>query len=50
MEKNYLFTKDWISGFTQSDGSFVVSFESKNNGIPIRPRPVFNLTQSISEL
>lgn len=50
MTKNYLFTNDWISGFTQSDGSFVISFENKNNGIPIRPRPVFNLTQSINEL
>jgi hypothetical protein len=26
MKNKYLFTNDWISGFTQSDGSFVVSF------------------------
>lgn len=50
MKNKYLFTNDWISGFTQSDGSFVISFENKTNGIPIRPRPIFNLTQSINEL
>lgn len=50
MNKKYLFTHNWISGFTQSDGSFVVSFETKKEGIPIRPRPIFNLTQSIDEL
>lgn len=47
---NFNFTGEWISGFTQSDGSFVVSFENKKEGMPIRPRPVFNLTQSIEEL
>lgn len=50
MTKNYNFTGDWISGFTQSDGSFIVSFLNKNKGVFIRPQPVFNLTQSISEL
>ena len=45
MNKKYNFTGDWIAGFTQSDGSFVVSFEN-----PIRPRPLFNLTQSNTEL
>lgn len=39
-------TQDWISGFTQSDGSFVINYSTVKNGIPIRPTPVFNLTQS----
>jgi len=50
MKKKYNFTRDWISGFTQSDGSFVVSFLKQKKGVPIRPQPVFNLTQSIVEL
>jgi LAGLIDADG endonuclease len=43
---NFNITSDWISGFTQSDGSFVISFINTKSGIPIRPVPVFNLTQS----
>ena len=51
MNKKYNFTGDWIAGFTQSDGSFVVSFENQSgNGLSIRPRPLFNLTQSNTEL
>ena len=57
MKNKYLFTNDWISGFTQSDGSFVGSFCNKTNfiktrsqGVTIFPRLVFNLTQSIEEL
>ena len=51
MNKKYNFTGDWIAGFTQSDGSFVVSFEKQSgNGLSIRPRPLFNLTQSYTEL
>ncbi len=50
MKKKYNFTGDWISGFTQSDGSFVVSFLKQKKGVPIRPQPVFNITQSIVEL
>lgn len=46
MNKNFNITQDWISGFTQSDGSFVISFMSQKNGIPIRPVPIFNITQS----
>lgn len=46
MNKNFNITPDWISGFTQSDGSFVISFMSKKIGIPIRPVPIFNITQS----
>lgn len=44
--KNFNITPDWISGFTQSDGSFVISFMSTKIGIPIRPVPIFNITQS----
>lgn len=40
------FTNDWLAGFIEADGSFVVSFEDKANGIPVRPRPILNLTQS----
>ena len=43
---NFNITSDWISGFTQSDGSFVISFINTKSGIPLRPVPVFNLTQS----
>lgn len=50
MKKTYNFTPFWFAGFTQSDGSFVVSFQNSKIGMPIRPRPVFNLTQSIVEL
>jgi hypothetical protein len=50
MKNKYNFTGDWISGFTQSDGSFVVSFLKQKKGLPIRPQPVFNITQSIVEL
>uniref|UniRef100_A0A896YSW9 LAGLIDADG endonuclease n=1 Tax=Coniophora puteana TaxID=80637 RepID=A0A896YSW9_9AGAM len=43
---NFNFTNDWLAGFIEADGSFVVSFEDKANGIPVRPRPILNLTQS----
>jgi LAGLIDADG endonuclease len=46
MNKNFNISPDWISGFTQSDGSFVISYINKKSGVPIRPVPVFNLTQS----
>lgn len=48
MNKNLKFniTPDWISGFTQSDGSFVINYSTMKHGIPVRPTPVFNLTQS----
>lgn len=48
--KKYNLTPDWLAGFTQSDGSFTVSIENQKKGISIRPVPVFNLTQSITEL
>ena len=50
MNQKYIFTNDWISGFTQSDGSFVISFDSRKSGLPVRPQPIFNITQSINEL
>jgi hypothetical protein len=49
-KKIFNFTLDWFVGFTQSDGSFVISFENKKDGLIIRPPPIFNLTQSIIEL
>ena len=50
MKRNYKITKGWVSGFTQSDGSFSILFEKRVHGIPVRPRPVFTLTQSLKEL
>ena len=49
MNKKYNFTGDWIAGFTQSDGSFVVGFETQSGKLSIRPRPMFILTQSYTE-
>ena len=46
MKNKYIFTPDWISGFTQTDGSFTVSFEKRNKGILYRPSPVFSLSQT----
>ena len=51
MKKIFKFTGHWFAGFVLSDGSFGVGFEKQTgNGLPIRPRPIFNLTQSITEL
>jgi len=50
MKRNYKITQGWVSGFTQSDGSFSIIFEKRVHGIPIRPRPVFTLTQSLKEI
>lgn len=44
--KKFNITPEWISGFTQSDGSFVVGFMKTKIGLPFRPVPVFNITQS----
>ena len=46
INKNFNITSEWISGFTQSDGSFIISFITTESGMPVRPVPVFNLTQS----
>jgi hypothetical protein len=46
INKHYNITPDWLSGFTQSDGSFVINYSILTHGVPIRPTPVFNLTQS----
>jgi len=46
MNKKFNITPDWITGFTPSDGSFVISFMSTKIGMPIRPVPIFNITQS----
>lgn len=49
--KLHKFTPSWLAGFTQSDGSFMVAFEQVQKGkLAIRPRPVFNLSQSIRDL
>jgi hypothetical protein len=48
--KKFKFSPGWISGFTQADGTFLVSFEKINRGIFLRPRVVFSLTQSSIEL
>lgn len=46
-----IFSKWWISGFTQADGSFVVGFDKRNQGnIPYRPRPYFILSQNKKEI
>jgi len=62
MNNKYKFTKWWLAGFTQADGSFVIGFEKRNVGplapkarrkvatqgvsIGVYPRPAFVLTQS----
>lgn len=48
--KNYNFSKNWLAGFTQSDGCFSITFKNSKYGMPIRPRAVFNLTQNKIEL
>lgn len=47
----YLITSDWISGFTQADGCFSVSFNKTKYGkLKIRPQPRWILTQHIKDL
>jgi hypothetical protein len=46
MNQKFNLTPDWFSGFTQSDGSFVINYSTIKYGMPVRPTPVLNLTQS----
>lgn len=50
MKTNYNFTEGWFSGFSQSDGCFTIAFEKRKSGLLVRPKPIFVLTQDISEL
>jgi hypothetical protein len=52
MKKNreYNFTEGWLSGFSQSDGSFTVVFDKRKSGLFLRPKPIFCISQHISEL
>lgn len=52
-KKTYVFNAAWLSGFTQADGSFGITWEKKRNPkalIPYTLKPFFVLTQSILEL
>ena len=49
-KKIYNFSKNWLAGFSQSDGCFSITFNNSKYGLPIRPRAVFNLTQNKKEL
>lgn len=51
MKKKINITPWWLTGFTQADGSFLVTHERLPGGrLPFYPRPVFSLTQSEREL
>lgn len=50
MKKIYNITPWWLTGFTQADGSFLVTYEHRPDGLlPFYPQPVFSLTQSERE-
>jgi hypothetical protein len=49
-KKNFTGKPGWLSGFTQASGSFTVAFEKRKSGLFLRPRPIFNICQHISEL
>lgn len=40
----------WVTGFTESDGSFMVSLEKKKGGLGVDVVPTYALSQNISEL
>ena len=48
--KIFKITDGWLSGFTQADGSFTIAFDKRESGLGIRPKPIFVLTQDISEM
>jgi hypothetical protein len=48
--REYKFTEGWLSGFSQSDGSFTVVFDKRKSGLFVRPKPIFCIVQHISEL
>lgn len=52
MKKNreYKFSGGWLSGFSQADGSFTVVFDKRKSGLLLRPKPIFCISQHISEL
>lgn len=48
--KTYKFNRWWLTGFTQAEGSFVVSFEPRKKGrLPLYPRFAFVYTQNVKE-
>ena len=49
VQKDFNLTGDWISGFSQSDGCFTITFEKSKTGLYVRPRPIFFLGQDYSE-
>lgn len=48
--KIFKITGGWLSGFTQADGCFIIAFDKRESGLGIRPKPIFVLTQDISEM
>ena len=51
MKKQYNISSWWLTGFTQADGSFLVTHECRPAGkLPFYPQPVFSLTQSVRDL
>jgi hypothetical protein len=50
MKRIIRITPWWLTGFTQADGSFIITFEKRKEGLlPYRPVPVFIITQSLRE-
>ena len=49
VQRDFNLTGGWISGFSQSDGCFTITFEKYKTGLYIRPRPIFFLGQDSSE-
>ena len=49
LQQDFNITDGWISGFSQSDGCFTITFEKTKTGLYVRPRPIFFLGQDFSE-